>query len=134
MTGGFLLDTNILSALLLDPHGRVAAHIDRVGERSVATSLIVAAELRYGAAKKGSPRLSQRVEDLLGRLPVLPLEPPCDAVYGQIRSEWERRGVPIGANDLLIASHAIASGNTLVTDNVAEFSRVEGLRVENWLR
>lgn len=134
MTARFLLDTNVLSALLLDPHGQVAAHVARVGEPSVATSIIVAAELRYGAAKKGSPRLSQRVEDLLGRIPVLPLELPADAVYGQIRADLERRGRLIGPNDLLIASHAIASDSTLVTDNVAEFSRIEGLRVDNWLR
>jgi len=134
VTERYLLDTNILSALVLEPAGRVAAHIGRIGQGSVATSIIVAAELRYGAAKKGSPRLSQRVEDLLSRIPVLPLERPADAVYGQIRADLERRGLPIGPNDLLIASHAVASDSTLVTDNVAEFSRIEGLRVENWLR
>ncbi len=134
MTERYLLDTNILSALVLKPAGRVAAHIGRIGQGSVATSIIVAAELRYGAAKKGSPRLSQRVEDLLSRIPVLPMERPADAVYGQIRADLERRGLPIGPNDLLIASHAVASDSTLVTDNVAEFSRIEGLRVENWLR
>lgn len=134
MTARYLLDTNILSALLLDPHGGVAAHIARVGEPSVATSIIVAAELRYGAAKKGSPRLSQRVEALLARIPVLPLDLPADAIYGQIRAELERRGRPIGPNDLLIASQAVAGDSTLVTDNLTEFSRVEGLRVENWLR
>lgn len=134
MTARYLLDTNILSALLLDPRGRVAAQIAKVGEPSVATSIIVAAELRYGVAKKGSARLSERVEDLLARIPVLPLEHPADAVYGQIRAELERRGRLIGPNDLLIASHALACDHTVVTDNVAEFSRVEGLRIENWLR
>ena len=134
MSGRYLLDTNILSALMLDPLGRVADHIGRVGQGSVATSIVVAAELRYGAAKKGSPRLSQRVEDLLGRLPVLPLELPADAIYGEIRADLERRGLPIGPNDLLIASQAITTDSTLVTDNVGEFSRIGGLRVENWLR
>ncbi len=134
MSDRYLLDTNILSALVLEPQGRVADHIGRVGQGSVATSIVVAAELRYGAAKKGSPRLSQRVEELLGRLPVLPLEPPADAIYGEIRADLERRGLPIGPNDLLIASHSITTNSTLVTDNVAEFSRIGGLRIENWLR
>lgn len=134
MSRRFLLDTNILSALLKDPHGAVAAHIARVGEDAVATSIIVAAELRYGAAKKGSARLTERVDALLGRLPVLAIEAPCDAVYGEIRAELDRRGRTIGANDLLIASHAIVADRILVSDNVAEFSRIAALRLENWLR
>jgi tRNA(fMet)-specific endonuclease VapC len=64
----------------------------------------------------------------------LPLESPADAIYGRIRTRLEQSGRPIGGNDLLIASHALALGCTLVTDNEREFMRVEGLEWQNWLR
>ena len=98
------------------------------------TSVIVAAELRYGAPKKGSQRLSALLEAVLGALDVLPFEAPADEVYGLIRARRERAGQPIGANDLLIAAHAVAVGCIIVTDNESEFGRVEGLLRENWLR
>src|ERR1700728_4459589 len=130
----YLLDTNIVSDLVRNPQGKVAQRIRRVGETQVCTSIIVAAELRYGAEKKGSPRLAAQLEAVLGALVVLPFEPPADAAYGLIRTRLERAGRPIGGNDLLIAAQAVALGLTLVTDNEAEFARVEGLRWENWLR
>jgi tRNA(fMet)-specific endonuclease VapC len=129
----YLLDTNIISDLIKNPKGRVAKRIARVGESNVCTSIIVAAELRYGCAKSGSERLSEAVENLLGELDVLSLEDPADTEYGKIRAELERRGTPIGANDLLIAAHALAIEATIVTANVDEFARVKGLKVQNWL-
>jgi tRNA(fMet)-specific endonuclease VapC len=131
---GFLLDTNIASDLLRNPQGRIAAKIDAVGADSVCTSIIVASELRYGAARRASARITGLVEGLLSRLDVLPFEAPADAVYGEVRVQLDRAGTPIGPNDLLIAAHALALGHTLVTDNVREFSRVKSLNVENWLR
>ena len=71
---------------------------------------------------------------MLGALDVLPLEAPADAAYGLIRTRLEQAGTPIGANDLLIAAQALALGCTLVTDNEAEFARIDGLPRENWLR
>jgi len=130
----YLLDTNIVCDLVRNPHGRVTESIRRVGEARVCTSVIVAAELRYGAGRKASPRLSAQVEAVLGVLPVMPFEPPADAAYGAIRCDLERRGLPIGSNDLLIAAHAITLGCIMVTDNVREFGRVVGLSCENWLR
>ena len=130
----YLLDTNILSDLLRNPEGRVAGHIRRVGEAQVSTSIIVAAELRYGAAKKGSERLAARLEAVLGALEILPFETPADIVYGKLRWHLERTGRPIGGNDLLIAAQALALGSTIVTDNAAEFARVPDLACENWLR
>ncbi len=129
----YLLDTNIISDLIRNPKGKVAKHIARVGENNVCTSIIVAAELRYGCAKSGSKRLLEAVENLLGELDVLSLEGPADAEYGRIRAELERKGSPIGGNDLLIAAHALAIEATMVTANVAEFARVDGLNVQNWL-
>ena len=134
MTAHFLLDTNIVSDLVRRPQGRVAAKIAEIGEQQVATSIIVAAELRYGAAKKGSPRLSAQLEAVLGALDVIALEAPADAVYGDLRAALEKSGRQIGPNDLLIAAQSLALEMVLVTDNLGEFERVDGLKVENWLR
>lgn len=130
----FLLDTNILSNLIRHPQGVIAERIAEVGEGEVATSIIVAGELRYGAQRRGSPRLSAQLEAVLELLPVLPLGDDADEHYGQLRADLERRGVPIGGNDMLIAAHALSLGATLVTDNVREFERVAGLEIANWLR
>ena len=129
----YLLDTNIVSALIKNPKGGVACHIARVGEKNVCTSIIVAGELRYGCAKSGSKRLLTAVERLLLELNVLSLEEPADAEYGKLRAKLEQEGRPIGGNDLLIAAHALAVNATLVTANAREFARVEGLSIENWL-
>jgi tRNA(fMet)-specific endonuclease VapC len=128
-----LLDTNILSDLLRSPGGRVARRLALVGEATVCTSIVVACELRYGVAKKDSPKLSARVESLLETLEVLALDREADRRYAEIRLLLDRTGRPIGPNDLLIAAHALALDLTLVTDNVEEFSRIPRLAVENWL-
>ena len=129
----YLLDTNILSDIIRNPQGRAARRIAEVGGDAVCTSIIVAAELRYGCAKAGSQRLTRAVEAVLDEIAILPFEPPADAVYGSLRAALEAQGQPIGGNDLLIAAHALAMGATLVTANVGEFGRVRGLLVENWL-
>jgi tRNA(fMet)-specific endonuclease VapC len=95
--------------------------------------VITAAELRFGCAKKGSPRLTAQIDAILIGLQILPLDMPADAEYGRIRSELERAGTPIGPNDLLIGAHACAVGAVLVTANDAEFRRIRNLQVENWL-
>jgi tRNA(fMet)-specific endonuclease VapC len=128
-----MLDTNIIFDLIKNPHGKAAKRIAKVGEDTICTSIIVAAELRYGCAKSGSERLLKAVEDLLGEITVLPLDVPADAEYGGIRAKLEAAGKPIGSNDLLIAAHAYATGVTIVTANVDEFKRIRGLKVENWL-
>jgi tRNA(fMet)-specific endonuclease VapC len=130
----YLLDTNIVSDLIRNPQGRIAQRIRAIGEDQVCTSIIVAAELRYGAAKKGSPRLTAQVEAVLDALDVLPLEAPADVAYAAVRTRLEQAGLPIGGNDMLIAAHAMALGCTVVTDNEREFARVDGLLHENWLR
>jgi tRNA(fMet)-specific endonuclease VapC len=129
----FLLDTNIVSDLIKNPHGRVAAKIAEIGETAIATSIVVAAELRFGAEKRGSPSLTAQVEAILGAINILPLQSPVDSHYGQVRAALEQKGQKIGANDLLIAAHALSLGFVLVTGNVGEFERVDGLVIENWL-
>ncbi|HEX5231521.1 MAG TPA: type II toxin-antitoxin system VapC family toxin [Bradyrhizobium sp.] len=128
-----MLDTNIVSDLIRNPQGRAAKRIAKMGENNICTSIIVAAELRYGCAKSGSKRLLKAVEDLLGEIKVLPFDVPAGAEYGGIRSELEGAGKPVGGNDLLIAAHARAIGATIVTANTNEFRRIRGLKVENWL-
>jgi tRNA(fMet)-specific endonuclease VapC len=130
----FLLDTNILSDLVRNPRGRVAEEITKVGESAVATSIIVAAELRFGAVKSGSKRLATQLDAILERLIIFPFDAPADEQYGQLRHDLQKKGQVIGANDMLIAAHALALGRTLVTDNLGEFKRVRGLSTKNWLR
>lgn len=130
----YLLDTNIVSDLVRNPQGRVMQRIREVGEARVCTSIIVAAELRYGATKKGSSRLTAQLEIVLGALEVLPFETPADTAYGLLRARLEQAGQPIGGNDLLIAAQAAALRYTIVTDNEREFARIDDLPRENWLR
>ncbi|RUT88053.1 type II toxin-antitoxin system VapC family toxin [Mesorhizobium sp. M7A.T.Ca.TU.009.01.3.2] len=129
----FMLDTNIISDMIRNPAGKAARAMSREGDDAVCTSIVVASELRYGCAKKGSAKLLKKVEDLLAEIPVLPLDVPVDAEYGGLRAELEAAGQTIGHNDLFIAAHACALGTTLVTANPGEFNRIKGLKVENWL-
>ncbi len=129
----YLLDTNILSDLIRNPQGKAARRIAKAGEENICTSIIVAAELRYGCAKSGSARLRKAVDDLLSEIDVLPFEAPADADYGVIRASLESAGTPIGGNDLLIAAHAKSLGAIVVTANMQEFRRVGGVKAENWL-
>lgn len=130
----YLLDTNILSDLLRSPQGVLADRISEVGEDAICTSIVVAAELRFRAAKAGSRKLADRVDLVLSALEVLPFETPADRHYASLRRQRARKGTPIGPNDMLIAAHALAHSLTVVTANAEEFSRVAGLAVENWLQ
>ena len=89
--------------------------------------------MRYGAAKRGSRKLTRQVETVLGAMTILPFEVGADRHYAAIRTALERKGTPIGAHDMLIAAHARAIEAICVTNNVAEFRRVPALEVENWL-
>ena len=133
MSPTYLLDTNVVSDLIRNPGGMVAARVAAVGEDAVCTSIVVAAELRFGAVKSGSRTLADRVDRVLSALEVLAFEAPADRHYAAIRWDLTRRGTPIGPNDLLIAAQALSHGLKVVTANAGEFSRVPGLGVENWL-
>ena len=133
----YLLDTNIVSDLARNPQGSCATRIGVLGEESIATSIIVSAELRFGLTKLealgAGGRLSTNLRTILNEIQILPFEAPADKHYGDIRQHLEAGGTPIGPNDLLIAAHARALGLTVVTDNLKEFERVPELKVENWL-
>lgn len=128
-----MLDTNIISDLIRNPQGKAARQIGRIGGDTICTSIIVAAELRYGCARTGSKRLLSAVEDLLAEIDVMPFDSPADTIYGEIRAQLDAIGKPIGGNDLLIAAHALAIDAVVVTANADEFRRVRGLEVQNWL-
>lgn len=131
----YLLDTNIVSELIKNPQGRVANKILDSGlEKYCCTSIVVACELRYGTVKKQSAKLSFNVNQVLNSLPILPLDETVIDDYGQVRVKLEYLGLPIGQHDLLIAAHALSLGLIIVTANEREFSRVENLTIENWLK
>jgi tRNA(fMet)-specific endonuclease VapC len=128
----WMLDTNVLSELIRDPRGTLASRVIAEPAGAVCTSIIVACELRFGAARKGSAVLTDRVDQLLDRLDVLPLDAEVDRHYADIRAALERAGTPIGSHDLFIAAHARCLELTLVTRNEREFVRVPGLRLAMW--
>jgi len=126
------LDTNICSYIL---RRHPASVIERFGELNRAQlwlSAIVAAELRFGAAKLASTRFSAGVEAWLAGFDVRPWPVEATPHYASIRAALERAGQPIGGMDLLIAAHAMAEDSALVTNNAREFLRVPGLAVEQW--
>jgi tRNA(fMet)-specific endonuclease VapC len=130
----FMLDTNICSYILRARPAAVLTKFLEHGSDDLAVSEIVAAELHYGAARAGASRsqaIRADIDDFLSRLSVLPWQGRIE--YARIRVHLESVGTPIGAHDLFIAAHALTLGATLVTNNVAEFSRVPGLVLENWV-
>ncbi len=127
-----MLDTNVVSDLVRRPDGPAARRAAALEPGSVAISIVVEGELRYGARRRGSSRLTKQLEAVLSAIETLPLAEPAQRHYGIIRNELERVGRPIGHNDLWIAAHAIALGATLVTNNLGEFGRVAGLGIEDW--
>lgn len=130
----YLLDTNAISELVANPSGKVARKIAEVGAESVATSVIVSAEVMFGLEQKASPRLEERIARIFSTLEVLPLEQPADKHYGELRAMFKKQGRPIGPNDLFIAAHALTLDATVISANLREFSRVPGLKVEDWLQ
>jgi tRNA(fMet)-specific endonuclease VapC len=129
----YLLDTNIVIHVI---KRRPLAVLDVFNRRSgrMCISSITLAELLHGVEK--SDRLEhnlRQVEDFCSRLSVLDYGPKAAAHYGEIRARLERAGTPIGVNDLQIAAHARSEGLILVSNNLREFERIEGLRLENWI-
>lgn len=131
-----LLDTNIISHLMRDETGALAARLAHARDagQPVATSIIVECELLFGLARNPSARLRRRYDTVIQSIDILPLTPEVAPHYAQTRAHLVQRGTPIGPNDTFLAAHALALDAVLVTDNEAEFRRVPGLQVENWLR
>lgn len=135
MTTGYLLDINICIYWLNARPAAIVERLRRVPAGDAAISVVTWGELLYGAAKSRHKALVRRnLDALAAAIPPLPL--PADAAqrYGEARAALERKGTPIGGNDLWIAAHALAIGFTLVTNNDREFKRVPGLVIENWAK
>lgn len=130
----YLLDTCTVSDAMNNPDGAVASRLAKMEGEDICTSIIVAAELHFGVLNKGSERKAKVLERVLDKLEVLPLVPPVEKHYAEVRLALERKGRSIGQNDTMIAAHALMLKAIVVTDNVKHFSQVPGLRIENWVR
>ncbi len=129
-----LLDTNICIYII---NQRPPGVLERFNEHplgALGVSSITASELAYGVAKSGSERNRHSLEKFLAPLEVMAFDREAMWTYGTLRAALERKGRPIGTMDTLIAAHALALGVTLVTNDVGEFGRVPGLKVENWAK
>lgn len=129
-----MLDTNIISDIAHNPTGGAAKRLAEVDPDDVVTSVVVAAEIWFGVEKNPSFRSRARTESFMQTIRVLELRPEVARVYGRVRAGASASGQPIGPNDLFIAADALALDATLVTANVREFSRVPGLKLEDWLK
>jgi tRNA(fMet)-specific endonuclease VapC len=132
----FMLDTNICIYLLNRRTGfeTILARIDGLAYEQVVISAITLAELRYGIAKSVKKAANRtKLDFFLHQFDCLPFDAEITGYYGEIRTSLETKGTPIGPLDMLIAAHALSMTATLITDNVREFERVEGLSIENWL-
>lgn len=131
----YLLDTDISSFIMKRSDDIVLRHLQRVAVADVAISAITKSELEYGVAV--SPRQQQdraALDEYLRHVAVLDYPEEAASHYGYIRAMLKQKGTMIGANDLFIAAHARSLGLTLVTNNLREFMRVPGLRIENWTK
>lgn len=126
------LDTNICSYILRRHPPSMLERFSRLQSSQVWLSAIVAAELRFGAAKLDSPRFTVAVEAWLAGFTVKPWPIEATHYYARLRADLQKRGQPIGGMDMLIAAHAMAEDSALVTNNAREFHRVPGLAVEEW--
>jgi tRNA(fMet)-specific endonuclease VapC len=128
-----LLDTNICIYIINAKPPAVLERFKlyRIGEIGLCS--VVAAELAFGVAKSGSARNRQALEMFLAPLTILPFDNPTFWAYGELRTELERRGTPLGSLDTLIAAHSLSQQATLITNNMREFAKVPGLHVDNWV-
>jgi tRNA(fMet)-specific endonuclease VapC len=129
----YLLDTNICVYIRQSRPPEVLKRFQKLRPGEAVLSVITFGELLYGAAKSTKrAEAVARLEELRRLLPVLPLDESVADAYGAIRADLESRGERIGNNDLWIAAHSLATSLVLVTNNESEFSRVKGLKVQNW--
>lgn len=130
----YMLDTNICIYIQRQNPSSVLNRFEKIKPGQAVISIITWGELLYGAAKSQKAKSAFKLlDDFASMVPVCPMPAECGKHYGQARADLEKRGLPIGNNDLWIAAHALASGLILVTNNTNEFKIIHGLRVENWI-
>jgi tRNA(fMet)-specific endonuclease VapC len=132
----YLLDTNTVSYFLRNHSPTLSSRLMGMAPEALAISVITAGELRFGVKRLGpgqrAAALDQRLDQILEAFATLPLPPNAGAHYAATRAHLEAKGTPIGGNDLWIAAHALAGDMTVITNNLHEFQRVPGLKVEDW--
>jgi len=128
----YLLDTNTVSFHLRRSSPKLQRRFKRTPAASVALSVVTEMEIRYGLARNPRLRIAPLVEEFLAGITIVPLDSVVARRYAKTRVELEAQGTPIGPLDLIIASHALALGLTLVTTDLGAFRRVAGLRCEDW--
>ena len=129
----YMLDTNIVAFAKNNRPEIVLERMRRFDPGDLCVSAVTLAELEYGVFNSSNPDRNQLALTLfLANIDVIPFGDDAAVEYGRIRADLRRKGTPIGANDLMIAAHAKSLGMTLVTNNTKEFSRVEGLMLEDW--
>jgi tRNA(fMet)-specific endonuclease VapC len=129
-----MLDTNICIYIIKRHPQSVLDRFSAFPVGDIGISSITLAELEYGAAKSAQPKKNREaLEEFVSPLDIATFDRDAAESYGRIRATLERKGLPIGAMDMLIAAHALSLGANLVTNNEAEFRRVSGLRVKNWI-
>lgn len=130
----YMLDTNIIAYAINRRHPQVLQSLHDHLQDELCISAITMAELEYGICNSSRPDQNRAALMLfLAPIEVLPFDGLAAAEYGRIRADLKKRGDPIGANDMLIAAQAKALGCTLVSNNLKEFQKVDGLQTENWM-
>ena len=129
----YLLDSNVCIVYLKGRSETLRRRLDAMEAQMLAVCSVVKAELFYGAKRSNNPEKALQVQRLfLNQFVSFAFDDQCSEIYGEIRADLARRGTPIGSNDLLIASIALANNFTLVTHNLRDFSRVPKLKIEDW--
>jgi len=127
----YMLDTDTVS-LIVRNNSPVIKNLFRHEEDEICISAITYAEISYGLEKKQSERLFNDVRSILGKLSIIDFNDSQSELYGKIRVELEKSGTPLGNMDMLIAAAALSAGAILVTHNVKHFTKIKGIRVEDW--
>jgi len=129
----YFLDTNICIYHLNQTSQNVLDKFDEIGNENIKIPAIVSAELYYGASKSVKREYNlKRYNEFISWFEIVPFSHDASLIYGEIRTELERSGKIIGWNDMLIAATVIAKNGILVTNNTREFSRINGLILEDW--
>lgn len=129
----YLLDSNVCIMHIKGRSPSIDRHLDSLEADKIAVCSVVKAELFYGSTGSNNPQKALNLQkSFLSQFVSLPFDDTCAEVYGKIRRDLANAGTPIGSNDLQIAAIALTNNLILVTHNVREFSRVEGLQIEDW--
>lgn len=129
-----MLDTNMVIYIIKKKPASIIRRFRKYNPLQFCISSITLAEMQYGISKSARPEKNQlALAAFLSDIAVLPFDDKAAVEYGDIRADLEKKGTPIGANDMLIAAHARSLGMTIVTNNTREFERVPDLKLENWI-